>query len=129
LATHLEGLAVERRQAEAELARLRGELAALGGAVMERDLALAIGSDLRPLVPEGPVAQLSSAQASSFGGLRLRRGLAFYRFEEPCGGMREQLAAALRLSMADVRKGGHDGVCHWCSTTPSPTRIPSASTW
>ena len=40
LATHLEALAVERQQPEAELTRLRGKLAALGGAVMERDLAL-----------------------------------------------------------------------------------------
>ena len=72
-------------------------------------LAQAIGSYLRPLVPEGPVAQLSYEQSRGFGGLRLRRGQEFYDFEQLSGGMREQLAAALRLSMADVLKGSHDG--------------------
>jgi DNA repair exonuclease SbcCD ATPase subunit len=72
-------------------------------------LALAIGSYLRPLVPDGPVAQLSYDQAKGFGGLQLRRGGEFYDFQQLSGGMREQLAAALRLSMADVLKGSHDG--------------------
>jgi uncharacterized protein YhaN len=39
----------------------------------------------------------------------LRRGQDFYAFDTLSGGMREQLAAALRLSMADVLKGAHDG--------------------
>lgn len=72
-------------------------------------LAQAIGSYLRPLIPDGPVAQLSYDQSKGFGGLRLRRGQEFYAFEQLSGGMREQLAAALRLSMADVLKGSHDG--------------------
>ena len=72
-------------------------------------LAQSIGSYLRPLVPDGPVAQLQYDQAKGFEGLRLRRGQEFYAFEQLSGGMREQLAAALRLSMADVLKGAHDG--------------------
>ncbi|MEB3322990.1 MAG: SbcC/MukB-like Walker B domain-containing protein, partial [Synechococcaceae cyanobacterium] len=32
-----------------------------------------------------------------------------YAFAELSGGMREQLAAALRLAMADVLRGAHDG--------------------
>lgn len=72
-------------------------------------LAQAIGSYLRPLIPDGPVAQLDYDQGKGFGGLRLRRGQEFYDFEQLSGGMREQLAAALRLAMADVLKSGHDG--------------------
>ena len=72
-------------------------------------LAQSIGSYLRPLVPNGPVAQLTYDQGKGFSGLQLRRGQEFYDFQQLSGGMREQLAAALRLSMADVLKGGHDG--------------------
>lgn len=72
-------------------------------------LAQAIGAYLRPLVPDGPVAQLQYDATSGFSGLQLRRGQEFYDFESLSGGMREQLAAALRLSMADVLKEAHDG--------------------
>jgi DNA repair exonuclease SbcCD ATPase subunit len=72
-------------------------------------LAQAIGTYLRPLVPDGPVARLSYDQGQGFQGLQLRRGQEFYDFEVLSGGMREQLAAALRLSMADVLKDAHDG--------------------
>ena len=72
-------------------------------------LAEAIAAYLRPLVPDGPVAQLRYDQARGFEGLQLRRGAEFYDFEALSGGMREQLAAALRLSMADVLKHAHDG--------------------
>lgn len=72
-------------------------------------LAQSIGSFLRPLISEGPVAQLSYDQAKGFGGLQLMRGGEFYDFHQLSGGMKEQLAAALRLSMADVLKGSHDG--------------------
>ena len=72
-------------------------------------LAQSIGSFLRPLVSDGPVAQLSYDQAKGFGGLQLRRGGEFYDFHQLSGGMKEQLAAALRLSMANVLKGSHDG--------------------
>ena len=72
-------------------------------------LAHAIGEYLRPLVPDGQVARLSYDQRKGFQGLQLRRGQEFYDFEALSGGMREQLAAALRLSMADVLKEAHDG--------------------
>jgi DNA repair exonuclease SbcCD ATPase subunit len=72
-------------------------------------LARAIDSYLAPLLPGGAASQLHYDQASGFTGLRLRRGGEAYAFAELSGGMREQLAAALRLSMADVLKGAHDG--------------------
>ena len=72
-------------------------------------LANAIGDYLKPLAPGGPVVRLNYDQSKGFQGLQLRRGQEFYDFEALSGGMREQLAAALRLSMADVLKGGHDG--------------------
>jgi uncharacterized protein YhaN len=72
-------------------------------------LAQAIGNYLRPLVPDGPVARLSYDPSKGLQGLQLRRGQEFYDFEALSGGMREQLAAALRLSMADVLKDAHDG--------------------
>ena len=72
-------------------------------------LAQAIGAYLSPLVPDGPVARLSYDQSKGFQGLQLRRGQEFYDFGALSGGMREQLAAALRLSMADVLKQAHDG--------------------
>ena len=72
-------------------------------------LARAIGDYLRPLVPDGQVARLSYDQSKGFQSLQLRRGQEYYDFEALSGGMREQLAAALRLSMADVLKEAHDG--------------------
>ena len=72
-------------------------------------LARAIGDYLKPLVPEGQAARLTYDQSKGFQGLQLRRGQEFYDFEALSGGMREQLAAALRLSMADVLKDAHDG--------------------
>jgi uncharacterized protein YhaN len=72
-------------------------------------LARAIDDYLRPLGQEGPAARLSYDPGKGFQGLQLRRGQEFYDFGALSGGMREQLAAALRLSMADVLKDGHDG--------------------
>ena len=60
-------------------------------------------------MPDGQVARLSYDQSKGFQGLQLRRGQEYYDFGALSGGMREQLAAALRLSMADVLKDGHDG--------------------
>lgn len=72
-------------------------------------LARAIDGYLRPLLPEAPAARLHYDSTNGFTGLELRRGTETYAFPELSGGMREQLAAALRLSMADVLKGAHDG--------------------
>jgi uncharacterized protein YhaN len=72
-------------------------------------LALAIDSYLSPLVPDGLAARLSYDPNQGLQGLQFRRGQEFYDFDALSGGMREQLAAALRLSMADVLKDAHDG--------------------
>ena len=72
-------------------------------------LAQSIGSFLKPLISDGPVAKLSFDQVSGFSGLQMRRGKEFYEFDQLSGGMREQLTAALRLSMANVLKSEHDG--------------------
>ena len=72
-------------------------------------LARAIDSYLQPLLPGGPATRLHYDQSNGFTGLELQRGDQSYTFQELSGGMREQLAAALRLSMADVLKGAHDG--------------------
>jgi uncharacterized protein YhaN len=72
-------------------------------------LARAIGDYLKPLLPDGQATRLSYDQNKGLQGLQLKRGLEFYDFEALSGGMREQLAAALRLSMADVLKEAHDG--------------------
>ena len=72
-------------------------------------LARSIERFLLPLLPEGPNCQLQFDQAMGFWGLQLRRSGESYPFSQLSGGMREQLAAALRLAMADVLKGGHDG--------------------
>lgn len=72
-------------------------------------LARAIGNYLKPLLLDGPAARLSYDPSKGFQGLQLRRGQEFYDFGALSGGMREQLAAALRLSMADVLKEAHDG--------------------
>jgi len=72
-------------------------------------LARAIGDYLKPLLPDGQETRLSYDQNKGLQGLQLKRGQEFYDFEALSGGMREQLAAALRLSMADVLKEAHDG--------------------
>ena len=72
-------------------------------------LAKSIGNFLEPLTPNGPTVQLDFDQMNGFSGLKMRRGKEFYDFDQLSGGMREQLTAALRLSMADVLKSEHDG--------------------
>jgi DNA repair exonuclease SbcCD ATPase subunit len=72
-------------------------------------LARAVEHYLAPLLPPGAACQLEYDATKGFCGLRLRRGGETYGFAELSGGMREQLAAALRLAMADVLRGGHDG--------------------
>jgi DNA repair exonuclease SbcCD ATPase subunit len=96
-------------EAHKELRRLFQEAQADLSSRYSEPLARAIGDYLRPLVPDGEVARLSYDQSKGFQGLQLRRGQEYYDFEALSGGMREQLAAALRLSMADVLKEAHDG--------------------
>ena len=76
-------------------------------------LAEAIGDYLKPLLvtdgAPGSACGLDYDSQGRLSGLRLRRGVEQYRVAELSGGMREQLMAALRLSMADVLKDHHDG--------------------
>lgn len=72
-------------------------------------LAGAINRYLEPLLPAGARCQLRYESESGFSGLQLQRGQERFSFSELSGGMREQLGTALRLSMADVLKAGHDG--------------------
>ena len=72
-------------------------------------LAGAINRYLEPLLPAGARCQLRYESESGFSGLQLQRGQERFSFGELSGGMREQLGTALRLSMADVLKAGHDG--------------------
>ena len=72
-------------------------------------LARSINRYLEPLLPAGASCQLHYASDSGFSSLQLQRGQERFSFGELSGGMREQLGTALRLSMADVLKAGHDG--------------------
>ena len=74
-----------------------------------KPLERSIGNFLKPLISDVTTTQLSFDPANGFSGLKLRRGKEFYDFDQLSGGMREQLTAALRLSMADVLKSEHDG--------------------
>jgi DNA repair exonuclease SbcCD ATPase subunit len=70
----------------------------------------AIGSYLEVLGAAPQRSQLSFDPARGFGNLELQQGSQNYRFEELSGGMREQLAAALRLALAEVLQPAYDGV-------------------
>ena len=74
-----------------------------------KPLAQSIENFLKPLISDAPAAQLSFDPTDGFTGLKMRRGKEFYDFDQLSGGMKEQLTAALRLSMADVLKSEHDG--------------------
>ncbi|WP_269622696.1 AAA family ATPase [Prochlorococcus marinus] len=72
-------------------------------------LAKSIGLYLRPLSNDREIAKLAFDQIDGFSGIQLRRGNNFYNFDQLSGGMKEQLTAALRLSMADVLKEKYNG--------------------
>jgi len=74
-----------------------------------KPLLQSINDFLKCFISESPIADLSFDQANGFGGLKLLRGKEFYDFDQLSGGMKEQLTAALRLSIADVLKSQHDG--------------------
>ncbi|SAY38746.1 AAA family ATPase [Candidatus Synechococcus spongiarum] len=97
-------------------------------------LAQAISSYLAPLYPDrqgGPVCEMSYTQDTGLHGLQLWRDQNPYDFAQLSGGMREQFAAALRLSMADVLKHRHDGclplIFDDAFTNTDPERIPMVS--
>ncbi len=87
-----------------------------------------INNYLKPIIPDGHGAHLNFDHVSGFNGLQIRRGDDFYDFNQLSGGMREQLSAALRLSMADVLKSEHDGclplIFDDAFANSDPTRIP-----
>lgn len=68
----------------------------------------AVNNLLAPMLGQQAHSRLNFQQGSGFHGLQLCRGTAAYDFGELSGGMREQLAAAVRLAMADVLRPGHD---------------------
>ncbi|MFO7630542.1 MAG: AAA family ATPase [Prochlorococcaceae cyanobacterium] len=70
----------------------------------------AIASYLEVLAGNNQGSQLAFDPGKGFGNLQLNQGGQAYRFEELSGGMREQLAAALRLAMAEVLQPAYDGV-------------------
>ena len=96
-------------------------------------LAQAISSYLAPLHPDrqGPVCQMRYSRDAGLQGLQLWRGQTMYDFAQLSGGMREQLGAALRLSMADVLKDRHDHclplIFDDAFTNTDPERIPMVS--
>ena len=96
-------------EAQRELARLFEAAVADLSSSYSEPLARSIDSYLLPLNLGPTDVQLRYDQASGFHGLELRRGRDFFPHEQLSGGMREQLAAALRLAMADVLRQAHDG--------------------
>lgn len=96
-------------------------------------LAQAISSYLAPLYPEhqGPICQMDYSRDTGLQGLQLWRGKDVYNFAQLSGGMREQLSAALRLSMANVLKDRHDHclplIFDDAFTNTDPERTPMVS--
>ena len=92
-------------------------------------LAKSISSYLEPLLLDKPEVKLEYNQINGFSGLKLLRGNEFYDFDSLSGGMKEQLSAALRLSIADVLKEEHNGslplVFDDAFTNSDPSRIPN----
>ncbi len=96
-------------------------------------LAQAVSSYLAPLHPDrqDPICQMHYSRDAGLQGLQLWRGQTMYDFAQLSGGMREQLGAALRLSMADVLKDRHDHclplIFDDAFTNTDPERIPMVS--
>lgn len=75
-------------------------------------LSLKIGAYLERMFGPGVEAKLLLNDAGSFDGFDLIRpaaGAAAHAFEVLSGGAKEQVAAAVRLAMAEVLAEGHDG--------------------
>jgi len=68
----------------------------------------AIGRYLTDLGPTQQQVSLGFDPKAGFGALQLQQGEQCFDFEELSGGMREQLAAALRLAMAEVLQPAYD---------------------
>jgi energy-coupling factor transporter ATP-binding protein EcfA2 len=69
-----------------------------------------VGRYLADVFPQAPEVRLAYDARGGFQGLQWRRGdEAAFRFEELSTGAREQFAAALRVSMAEVLADAYDG--------------------
>ncbi len=81
----------------------------------------ALGSD-----PRAPLLRFDPERG--FQDLQLRQGSEAYDFEKLSGGMREQLAGALRLALAEVLQPAYDGclplVFDDAFTNSDPQRLP-----
>ncbi|HBH73773.1 MAG TPA: hypothetical protein DDY43_10110 [Synechococcales bacterium UBA10510] len=72
-------------------------------------MARAIASYLELLGTGSKAVRLNFDGSSGFSDLQLQQAQESYAFERLSGGMREQLAAALRLAMAEVLAPAYDG--------------------
>jgi len=73
-------------------------------------LRMAMNPYLELLVGEPQQALLSFDPQAGFNKLQLLQQQEAYDFDRLSGGMREQMAGALRLAMAEVLQGAYDGV-------------------
>ena len=69
----------------------------------------AIGPYLEDLGSREQQVRLDFDPKRGFGDFELQQGMQRYGFEQLSGGMREQLATALRLALAEVLLPGYDG--------------------
>ena len=69
----------------------------------------AIGPYLEDLGSRDQQVRLDFDPKRGFGDFELQQGIQRYGFEQLSGGMREQLATALRLALAEVLLPGYDG--------------------
>ena len=69
----------------------------------------AIGPYLEDLGSRDQQVRLDFDPKRGFGDFELQQGMQHYGFEQLSGGMREQLATALRLALAEVLLPGYDG--------------------
>lgn len=128
-ATQAERSAIERRVAALQLLQTlfleaQDDLASRYGA----PLMAALGPYLTALGQgaDAPLLQLDPQQG--FGDLQLRQDGESFNFERLSGGLREQLASALRLALAEVLLPAYDGglplVFDDAFTNTDPQRLP-----
>lgn len=93
---------------QALLERFRGARSALADRYSQ-PMALAIGHHLASLGAGTDAALLQFDAAKGFAELQLRQGSDHYGFDKLSGGTREQVAAAVRLALAEVLAPAYDG--------------------
>ena len=101
----LTGRALALRSLVERFSSARSALADRYGEPMAR----AIASYLELLGTGSKAVRLNFDGSSGFNDLQLQQAQESYAFERLSGGMREQLAAALRLAMAEVLAPAYDG--------------------